>query len=67
MITLLTGANAWAALAALSTLEIVLGRDNIVFISILVSRCTQQQAGRARQIDPFPLPSCAARRKLTRR
>jgi len=50
MIDLLFDPNAWAALAALSALEIVLGIDNIVFISILVSRCPPEQALRARQI-----------------
>ncbi len=50
MIALLTDPNAWAALAALTALEIVLGIDNVVFISILVSRCTPKQALRARQI-----------------
>ena len=38
------------ALATLTGLEIVLGIDNIVFISILVSRCDPKQAKRARQI-----------------
>ena len=50
MLELLTDWNAWAALATLTALEIVLGIDNIVFISILVSRCSPQQAVRARQI-----------------
>ena len=50
MIALLTDPHAWAALAALTALEIVLGIDNVVFISILVSRCTPEQALRARQI-----------------
>jgi predicted tellurium resistance membrane protein TerC len=50
MLELLTDWNAWAALATLSVLEIVLGIDNIVFISILVSRCPPEQALRARQI-----------------
>src|ERR1043166_7602919 len=50
MLELLTDWNAWAALATLTALEIVLGIDNIVFISILVSRCSPQQALRARQI-----------------
>lgn len=39
-----------AAFFSLTALEIVLGIDNILFISILVSRCTPQQALRARQI-----------------
>ena len=50
MLELLTDPNAWAALATLTALEIVLGIDNIVFISILVSRCSPQEALRARQI-----------------
>jgi len=50
MTALLTDLDAWAALATLAVLEIVLGIDNIVFISILVSRCTRKQARRARQI-----------------
>ena len=50
MLELLTDPNAWAALATLTALEIVLGIDNIVFISILVSRCSPKEALRARQI-----------------
>ncbi len=50
MLELLTDWNAWAALATLTALEIVLGIDNIVFISILVSRCSPKDALRARQI-----------------
>jgi predicted tellurium resistance membrane protein TerC len=40
--------NAWAALATLTVLEIVLGIDNIVFISILVDRLPpeKRQSGR---------------------
>ena len=47
---LLFDPHAWAALVTLTVLEIVLGIDNIVFISILVSRCDPKQAKRARQI-----------------
>jgi predicted tellurium resistance membrane protein TerC len=50
MIALLTDPNAWAALVALTTLEIVLGIDNVIFISVLVSQCSQADAKRARQI-----------------
>ena len=50
MLALLTDPNAWAALATLTALEIVLGIDNVVFISILVSRCSPKEALRARQI-----------------
>jgi predicted tellurium resistance membrane protein TerC len=50
MIALLTDPDAWAALFTLTALEIILGIDNVVFIPILVSRCTREQALRARQI-----------------
>ena len=50
MFALPTDPNAWAALATLTLLEIVLGIDNVVFISILVSRCTPKEALRARRI-----------------
>ena len=40
--------HAWLALATLTALEIVLGIDNIIFISILVARLPpeRRQAGR---------------------
>ena len=50
MLDLLVDPHAWAALVTLTVLEIVLGIDNVVFISILVSRCEPKQAKRARQI-----------------
>ena len=50
MLELLTDPNAWAALITLTTLEIVLGIDNLVFISVLVARCNAAQAQRARRI-----------------
>ena len=50
MLALLTDLNAWAALVTLTVLEIVLGIDNVVFISILVSRCSMEKARQARQI-----------------
>ena len=50
MLELLTQPEAWAALLTLTALEIVLGIDNIVFISVLVSRCSPADAKRARQI-----------------
>ena len=50
MLELLTDPHTWAALAALTALEVVLGIDNVVFISILVSRCSPEKALRARQI-----------------
>jgi predicted tellurium resistance membrane protein TerC len=50
MIDLLLDPNAWAALVALSVLEIVLGIDNVIFISVMISRLPATQARRARQI-----------------
>ena len=50
MMELLTSAEAWAALLTLTALEIVLGIDNIIFLSVLVSGIPQAQAKRARQI-----------------
>ena len=40
--------EAWIALATLTALEIVLGIDNIIFISILVGRLPEHQRNRAR-------------------
>ena len=39
----------WVALFTLATLEIVLGVDNLVFISIAVSRLPPEQRPRARR------------------
>ena len=50
MIELLLDPNAWLALVTLALLEIVLGIDNLVFISILTSRCEPKDARRVRQI-----------------
>ena len=46
----ITTPEAWVALATLTVLEIVLGIDNIVFISIIVAKLPEEQAKRARQI-----------------
>jgi predicted tellurium resistance membrane protein TerC len=40
----------WASLVTLTVLEIVLGIDNIVFISVIVGKLPEHQAKRARQI-----------------
>jgi predicted tellurium resistance membrane protein TerC len=50
MIALLTSPEAWAALLTLTALEIVLGIDNVIFLSVIVSRIPEAQAKRARQI-----------------
>src|SRR3954470_22563274 len=50
MIELLTSTEAWAALLTLTALEIVLGIDNVIFLSVIVSRIPERQARQARQI-----------------
>jgi predicted tellurium resistance membrane protein TerC len=50
VLSLLADPNAWAALVTLTVLEIVLGIDNLVFISVLTSRLDEARARRARQI-----------------
>jgi predicted tellurium resistance membrane protein TerC len=42
--------NAWIALATLTALEIVLGIDNIIFISILVARLPEHQRNLGRRL-----------------
>lgn len=46
----ITNPSAWIALLTLTALEIVLGIDNIIFISILSSKLPDDQQGKARQI-----------------
>jgi predicted tellurium resistance membrane protein TerC len=46
----LTDPHAWMALATLTALEIVLGVDNIIFISILCGRLPRHQQARARTL-----------------
>ena len=50
MIGLLTSPEAWAALLTLTALEIVLGIDNVIFLSVIVARIPPPQAKRARQV-----------------
>lgn len=50
MMELLASPEAWFALLTLTALEIVLGIDNVIFISVIVSRIPAEQARRARQI-----------------
>lgn len=47
---LLFDPNVWLAFAMLSALEIVLGIDNIIFISILVGRLPAEQRDKARRL-----------------
>lgn len=46
----LTDPQTWIALLTLTTLEIVLGIDNVIFISILASKLPVRQQSRARQL-----------------
>ena len=53
MMQLLTDPQAWIALITLTLLELVLGIDNIVFISILVDKLPPVQREKARRIGLF--------------
>jgi predicted tellurium resistance membrane protein TerC len=50
MLDLLVSPEAWAALLTLTALEIVLGIDNVIFLSVIVSRIPEPRATHARQI-----------------
>ena len=50
MLDLLTNPAAWAAFATLTALELVLGIDNIIFISILCGRLPERERAKARTI-----------------
>jgi len=46
----ITSPEAWIALLTLTTLEVVLGIDNIIFVAILADRLPQDQRARARKV-----------------
>lgn len=50
---LITSPEAWIAFATLTALELVLGIDNIIFISILVDKLPAQQREIARRVGLF--------------
>ena len=50
MTTLLTDPNAWAALLTLTALEIVLGVDNVIFLSIAAARLAPERRTAARRV-----------------
>ena len=50
MIDLLTSSNAWIALLTLTFLEIILGIDNIVFLSIVSGKLEEKDQPKARRI-----------------
>jgi len=53
MLELLADPQAWIALLTLTALELVLGIDNIIFISIMVARLPQAQREPARRLGLF--------------
>jgi predicted tellurium resistance membrane protein TerC len=53
IITLLTDPQLWIAFLTLTMLELVLGIDNIIFISILVDRLPPESREKARKIGLF--------------
>ena len=53
VLELLASPQTWIALATLTALELVLGIDNIIFISILVDKLPPAQRERARRIGLF--------------
>ncbi len=50
ILTLLNDPNAWAALATLIAMEVVLGIDNLIFISILTNKLPLERRATARRI-----------------
>jgi predicted tellurium resistance membrane protein TerC len=53
MLELLTSPEAWIAFATLTALELVLGIDNIIFISILVDKLPRERREVARKLGLF--------------
>jgi predicted tellurium resistance membrane protein TerC len=50
MLELLGQADTWISLATLSAMEIVLGIDNVVFLTILAGRLPAEEQGKARKL-----------------
>ncbi|HMZ96808.1 MAG TPA: TerC family protein, partial [Nitrospira sp.] len=50
MLEWLANPEIWIALGTLTALEIVLGIDNIIFLSVLVSRLPESQRAVARRV-----------------
>ncbi|CAG9000242.1 MAG: hypothetical protein CENE_02236 [Candidatus Celerinatantimonas neptuna] len=50
MLNWITDPNAWLALGSLTLLEIVLGIDNIIFLTLVVSKLPRQQRNSARRL-----------------
>ena len=54
MLELLSSPEAWIAFATLTALELVLGIDNVIFISILVDKLPPERREVARRLGPVP-------------
>ncbi len=52
-LSLLNDPNAWAAFFALTAMEVVLGIDNLIFISVLSNKLPEHQRKKARRIGIF--------------
>src|SRR3954454_23924065 len=50
LLALITDPGAWVALATLIVMEVVLGIDNLIFISILTNKLSEHQRASARRI-----------------
>ncbi|MEZ5976068.1 MAG: TerC family protein [Planctomycetota bacterium] len=50
MLELLTNPAAWAALFTLITMEVVLGIDNLIFVSVFTNKLPEEQRAKARRI-----------------
>ncbi len=50
MLELMADPNAWVALATLTALEIVLGVDNIIFLSVIAARLPEERRAHARRL-----------------
>eukprot|EP01037_Dinobryon_pediforme_P046912 gene46912-60579_t len=50
ILTLLADPAAWAALATLIVMEVVLGIDNLVFISLLSNKLPEDQRAKVRRV-----------------
>src|SRR5436305_5010644 len=51
--TWMTHPESWIALLTLTVLEIVLGIDNVIFISILAGKLPSERQGKARRLGLF--------------
>ena len=56
ILVLLSDPAAWLALATLVVMEVVLGIDNLIFISILTNKLPEHQRSQARRV-PLMLPA----------